>query len=62
MNMGIAIAGLAADGRVLSKYMRNECLNHKFVYDTPMPTGRLVLKIADSLYFYLKTTFLILIW
>lgn len=46
-HMGIAIAGLAADGRVLSKYMRNECLNHKFVYDSPMPTARLVLKVAD---------------
>jgi len=47
-HMGIAISGLAADARVLSKYMRNECLNHKFVYDTPMNTGRLVLQLADK--------------
>lgn len=28
-HMGIAIAGLTADGRVLCRYMRNECLNHR---------------------------------
>eukprot|EP00955_Chlamydomonas_euryale_P032709 344009-Chlamydomonas_euryale.AAC.2 len=28
-HMGIAISGLTADGRVLCKYMRNECLNHR---------------------------------
>ncbi len=47
-HIGIAIAGLAADARVLSKYMRNECMNHKFVYDSPMPVSRLVLKVADK--------------
>ena len=29
-HMGIAIAGLMADGRGLVKYMRNECLNHRY--------------------------------
>lgn len=29
-HMGIAISGLTADGRVLCKYMRNECLNHRY--------------------------------
>jgi 20S proteasome subunit alpha 6 len=29
-HMGIAIAGLTADGRVLCKYMRNECINHRW--------------------------------
>ncbi len=29
-HMGIAIAGLTADGRVLCKYMRNECMNHRW--------------------------------
>jgi len=28
-HMGIAISGITADGRVLCKYMRNECLNHR---------------------------------
>ena len=30
-HMGIAMAGLTADGRVLCKYMRNECINHRCV-------------------------------
>jgi len=47
-HMGIAIAGLTADARVLSKYMRTECMNHKFVYDTPMQVGRLVRQVADK--------------
>lgn len=46
-HMGIAMAGLTADGRVLCKYMRNECINHRFVYETPMPVGRLVRQVAD---------------
>jgi len=47
-HMGIAIAGLTADARLLCKYMRNECLNHKFVYESPMQLERLVLQIADK--------------
>ena len=46
--MGIGIAGLVADARSLSKYMRTECINHRFVYDAPMQVGRLVLQLADK--------------
>jgi 20S proteasome subunit alpha 6 len=46
--MGIAISGLAGDGRSLTNYMRKECLNHKFVYESPMNTERLTIKVADS--------------
>ena len=28
-HVGIAMSGLTADGRILCRYMRNECLNHK---------------------------------
>lgn len=28
-HMGMAIAGLTADGRILCRYMRNECINHR---------------------------------
>lgn len=47
-HIGIAIAGLTADGRVLSRYMRQECMNHSYVYDQPLPTGRLVTRLADK--------------
>ena len=41
-------AGLNADGRVLSRYMRSECLNHKFVFDSPLSVSRLVAQVADK--------------
>jgi 20S proteasome subunit alpha 6 len=47
-HVGIAIAGLTADGRVLSRYMRSECINHQFVYESPMNVGRLVCQVADK--------------
>jgi len=47
-HMGIGIAGLVADARVLAKYMRTECINHRYTYDAPMNVGRLVLQVADK--------------
>jgi len=47
-HMGVAIAGLTADGRILSRYMRNECINHRFVYDMPLPVSRMVREVADK--------------
>uniref|UniRef100_A0A8R7TQX8 Uncharacterized protein n=1 Tax=Triticum urartu TaxID=4572 RepID=A0A8R7TQX8_TRIUA len=45
---GVALAGLTADGRVLSRFLRNECINHAFVYDVPLPVSRLALRLADK--------------
>lgn len=47
-HVGVAIAGLTADARVLSRFMRTECLNHKYVYDTPVALSRLALAVADK--------------
>jgi 20S proteasome subunit alpha 6 len=47
-HIGIAISGLTADARVLSKFMRTESLNYKFVYDEPIQVGRLVTTVADK--------------
>lgn len=47
-HIGVAIAGLTADGRVLSKYLRSECINHSFTYESPLPVGRLVVQLADK--------------
>ncbi|KAJ5068955.1 proteasome subunit alpha type-1 [Anaeramoeba ignava] len=47
-NIGIAIAGLTADARVLLKYMQNETLNHKYVFESPMSVEKLVSQIADK--------------
>jgi len=47
-HIGVAIAGLTADGRVLSRYMRSEAINHSFTYESPLPVGRLVVQLADK--------------
>ncbi|KAF6005111.1 Proteasome subunit alpha 1 [Cyanidiococcus yangmingshanensis] len=46
-HIGVAISGIAADARVLTKRMRDECLQHRFVYGSAMPVSRLVNVIAD---------------
>lgn len=47
-NIGISIAGLMADARVLSKFMRTECYNHRYAYGSPMPTARLVTLVGNK--------------
>ena len=44
----IAISGLLADARNLSKYMRTECLNYWYVHDSPHPISRLVAKVGEK--------------
>lgn len=46
--MGIAMSGLTSDGRSLCRYMRSECLNHRFVYGSPLQAERLVSDVADK--------------
>ncbi|CEI96690.1 Putative Proteasome subunit alpha type [Rhizopus microsporus] len=46
--MGIGIAGLTSDARVLSNYMRTEAMRSKMLYDRPLPVQRIVNAIADK--------------
>ena len=46
--MGIAISGLIADGRYLSNYMRQECINYWYTHDSKHPAERLIAKIAKK--------------
>ncbi|XP_061750463.1 proteasome subunit alpha type-1 [Nerophis ophidion] len=41
-HIGISIAGLTADARLLCNFMRQECLDSRFVFDRPLPASRLV--------------------
>jgi len=45
---GIGVSGLISDGRRLCKYMRNETLNYKYVYNKEMPLSRLIINISDK--------------
>lgn len=46
-HIGVAISGLTADGRGLFKLLRNECLNHKFVYGTEAKVVNLADTVAE---------------
>ncbi|KAL6196309.1 hypothetical protein ACLB2K_031924 [Fragaria x ananassa] len=41
-HIGVAIAGLTANNRVLTCYMLSECINYNYTYESPLPVGRLV--------------------
>jgi 20S proteasome subunit alpha 6 len=47
-HMAMGIAGLTADARSLAKYMRNECLNHKYIYGDNIPPAVLMSDLADK--------------
>jgi len=47
-HIGVGIVGLTADARSLAKWMRNECLNHKYVYSTQINSSKLMLDLADK--------------
>eukprot|EP00892_Ulva_mutabilis_P009652 jgi/Ulvmu1/7059/UM033_0119.1 len=47
-HMGIAVSGVTADGRIMCKFIRGECLNHRFVFESSLPVGRLVRTVADK--------------
>mmetsp|Transcript_82984 Transcript_82984/g.240068 ORF Transcript_82984/g.240068 Transcript_82984/m.240068 type:complete len:265 (+) Transcript_82984:138-932(+) len=47
-HIGMGIAGLTADARSLAKYMRNECLNHKYVFGQAIPPANLMSDLADK--------------
>ena len=45
-HVGISIAGLTADARSISKWMRAECMNSRYAHDTPLPISRSDLRSA----------------
>ena len=47
-HIGVGIAGLTPDGRILYKDMRNECLNYNLVYNTKHPIEKIVIKISEK--------------
>ncbi|PVG01007.1 putative PRE5-20S proteasome subunit [Serendipita vermifera] len=47
-HVGIAIAGLTSDARVLSNFMRQQAMASKMIFNRPSPVNRLVSSIADK--------------
>uniref|UniRef100_A0A1L8DSV3 Proteasome subunit alpha type n=1 Tax=Nyssomyia neivai TaxID=330878 RepID=A0A1L8DSV3_9DIPT len=48
-HLGISISGITADARILSRYMRQECLNYKYSYDTNYPVNRLIINLGNKM-------------
>lgn len=49
LHVGVAISGLTADARMLSRYMRTECLNYKYSHDTLLPVNRLISQLGNKM-------------
>ncbi|KAK7731751.1 Proteasome subunit alpha type-6 [Cytospora paraplurivora] len=47
-HVGIAIAGLTSDARVLSNFMKQQCLGHRLTYGRDMPVRSLVDMIGEK--------------
>ncbi|KDQ06250.1 hypothetical protein BOTBODRAFT_60704 [Botryobasidium botryosum FD-172 SS1] len=47
-HVGIAIAGLTSDARVLSNFMRQQAMSERMIFNRPIPVNRLVSSIADK--------------
>ncbi|KAF2973216.1 hypothetical protein GQX73_g363 [Xylaria multiplex] len=47
-HVGLAIAGLTSDARVLSNFMKQQCLSERLTYDRAMPLETLVSLIGDK--------------
>ena len=45
-HIGIGIAGLTPDGRLIYQYMKNQCLNYNYTFNSDYPVEKLVNKIA----------------
>ena len=47
-HIGIGIAGLTPDGRILYQYMKNQCLNYNYTYNSDYPIEILVNRISEK--------------
>jgi len=48
-HVGVSISGLNADGRLLTRFMRIECLNHQYANSTPLPLPRLLSLLGNKM-------------
>ncbi|EDW28354.1 GL18993 [Drosophila persimilis] len=48
-HLGISIAGITADARVISRYLRSECLSYKHSYGSTYPVSRLITNLGNKM-------------
>ncbi|KAI6648712.1 Proteasome subunit alpha type-1-like [Oopsacas minuta] len=49
-HISVSIAGLTADGRMLTKFMRTECMNQRYAHDQEMPLSRLMARVSSRMH------------
>ncbi len=49
-HVGLTMSGLIVDGRLIVKSLRSECLTYKTLYNSEHPVGRLITKLAASMF------------
>lgn len=54
-NVGVTISGQTPDGYSACKFLRNECLHYKWLYNTQQPINRLVGLLSDKNQEYTQT-------
>ena len=47
-HLGIGIEGLTPDGRIIYQYMKNQCLNYNYTFNSDYPVQTLVNKISEK--------------
>jgi len=48
-HVGISIAGLTADARTISRWMRTECLNSRYAHDHALPISRMIEGLGNKM-------------
>lgn len=48
-HVGISIAGLTADARIISRWMRTECLNSRYAHDQALPVSRMIADLGNKM-------------
>lgn len=48
-HVAASIAGLTSDGRLLCNFMRDECINSRYVFEMPLPISRLVTATTEKM-------------
>lgn len=47
-SIGMAISGLVSDGRIFARFLRTECMNYRYMYDSGMPLSHMADMLADK--------------
>ncbi|KFD54851.1 hypothetical protein M514_04285 [Trichuris suis] len=48
-HVGISIAGLLSDGRLLSRFLHNECINWQWVFQEPIRISKLMVELESKM-------------